>query len=399
MIAEGRLEENRIRMIATIWAIAAGLFYCYDILRDTGTNLTANGRPLGDDYVNFWSGPFLAWNGRIADVYNWPVYHAFQQSAVGNEVADYLYAYPPVVLVLTAPLALLPYVPGLGVWIIGGWLCFWRALRLALSGRDGLLLAAATPAVFINAVCGQNGTWTAAFFGGGLCLLQWRPFVAGMLFGLLIYKPQLGLLIPIAFLAGRQWWAIAGAIVSAGFLLLASLVWFGPDAWQAYLGVGTMMRQEVLEQGAAGWNRMISVFAFARTLGADMLAAYAMQAAMALIAAVVVAFAWLRDAPMPIKAAALVLGTCLATPYLQDYDMVVGAFVVVWLMRPEMLAYCSERAALIACGLILTLPLLASPLQNMTGLVFGPLFLLPGFMLTARATLGGPMLMPAATAR
>ena len=399
MTPEGHPNDSRIRTIATIWAVAAGLFYCYDILRDTGRALTAGGRPIGDDYVNFWSGPFLAWHGRLGDIYHWPIYHAFQQGIVGEDLGAYVYAYPPVLLILTAPLAALPYLPGLAAWLIGGWLCFWRSLRLALPGREGLLLAAATPAVFVNAYSGQNGTWTAAFFGGGLCLLERRPFVAGMLMGLLIYKPQLGLLLPVAFIAGRQWWAIVGASLSAGSLLLASLAWFGPELWREYLGVGTLMRQVVLEQGGAGWNRLISVFASARVLGAEVAAAYAVQAIVGVIAAAVVAIAWLRNEPMPIKSATLVLGTCLATPYLQDYDLVVGAFVVVWLTRPEMLAYCSERAALVACGLILTLPLLASPLQNMTGLVFGPLFLLPGFVLTARALVARPILMPAATAR
>ena len=33
----------------------------------------------------------------------------------------------------------------------------------------------------------------------------------------------------------------------------------------------------------------------------------------------------------PARNAAVVIGALLATPYLQDYDLVVGAFVVAWL--------------------------------------------------------------------
>src|SRR5436305_881501 len=148
MIAEERPAENRIRTIASIWAIAAGLFYCYDILRDTGATLTTNGRPLGDDFVNYWSGAFLAWHDRAADVYNWPAYHAFQQSIVGDTVGAFHYSYPPVLLILTAPLAALPYLPGLAAWLAVGWFAFYCALRVALPARDALLLAFATPAVF-----------------------------------------------------------------------------------------------------------------------------------------------------------------------------------------------------------------------------------------------------------
>lgn len=399
MTAGGPLDQNRIRTIAQIWAIAAVGFYCYDILRDTGASLTAGGRPIGDDYVNYWAGPFLAWHGRIADIYNWPIYHAFQQGIVGNDLGTYLYAYPPVLLILTSPLAALPYIPGLAVWLVGGWVCFWRALRLALPGRDALLLAAATPAVFVNAHSGQNGTWTAAFFGGGLCLLERRPFIAGMLFGLMIYKPQLGILIPVALIAARQWRAIAGAALSASVLLLASVVLFGTDLWREYLSLGTFMRQMVLEQGAAGWNRLVSVFVFARLLGADVQIAYAVQVVVGLAATCVVVLVWLRDRPAPLRYAALVLGTFLATPYLQDYDLVVGAFVVVWLTRPECLAYYSERAAMIASGLILTVPLFASVLTNLTGVASGPLFFLPAFVLIARSVLGERQAIPAAAVR
>ena len=387
------------RRVAWIWIVVAGGFYGYDMLRDTGDSLTVNGRPLGDDFVNYWSGAFLAWHGRAAEVYNWPVYHAFQQSIVGATVGPFHYSYPPVLLVLTAPLALFPYIPGLVAWLVAGWFAFYRALRLAVPGRDAVLLALAAPAVFVNAYGGQNGTWTAAFFGGGLCLLQRRPFVAGMLFGLMIYKPHLGLLIPVALLAGRQWRAIAGAAISAGALIATSVLLLGPEIWRDYLHFGTFLRQTILEQGAGGWHRLVSVFVSARLLGADVQSAYVAQAAVGLIAAAVVALAWFRDAPAAIRYALLVLGTFLATPYLLDYDMVVGAFVAVWLTRPESVVHHSERTVLITVGLVLIAPLFAALLTNTTGFALGPLFVIPAFVLAARAAFGEPVLRPAATMR
>jgi arabinofuranan 3-O-arabinosyltransferase len=376
------------RRVAWTWIVIAGGYYCYDILRDTGDSWTSNGRPLGDDFANYWSGAFLAWHGRAAEVYNWARFHAFQQGAVGASIGPYHYGYPPVLLILTAPLAALPYIPGLAAWLVASWFAFYRALQLALPGRDAALLALATPAVFVNAYAGQNGAWTAALFGGGLCLLERRPFVAGMLFGVMSYKPHLGLLIPVALLAGRQWWAIAGATVSAGTLVLASLLVFGPEMWRDYLHFATFMRETILEQGAGGWHRLVSIFVLARLFGADVQLAYLVQAIAGVIVAAIVALAWLRDAPAPIRYSLLVLGTFLTTPYLLDYDIVVGAFVVVWLMRPEGLAHYSERGALIASGLVLTVPLFASMLTNMTGFALGPLFLIPAFALAVRAAFG-----------
>jgi hypothetical protein len=64
------------------------------------------------------------------------------------------------------------------------------------------LAAASLPAVFINIAHGHNGFLTAALFGGGLLLLERREMLAGILFGLLCYKPQFGVLIPLALAAG-----------------------------------------------------------------------------------------------------------------------------------------------------------------------------------------------------
>jgi hypothetical protein len=99
---------------------------------------------------------------------------------------------------------------------------------------------------------------------------------------------------------------------------------------------------------------------------------------------IVVAWAWFRDAPAAARYALLVLGTWLVTPYLQDYDLVIGAFVVLWLheLYPDL-----PKPMLVSAGLILILPFVAAALANATGLAFGPLFIAPAFILVARAAL------------
>jgi arabinofuranan 3-O-arabinosyltransferase len=250
--------------------------------------VNAVGRPFGDDWVNYWSAGYLALHGRAAEIYDLNVFHAFQQTIVGSPLDGYHYSYPPVLLLLTAPFALIPYVPALFVWLSASWYAFYRALKLAMPGRGVLLLALAAPAVLINAVGGQNGCWTAALLGGGLSLLDRRPYLAGSLFGMMIYKPQLGLLIPVALIAGRQWRAIAAASVTAGVLLLASLLWFGTDVWAEYLRNLNLLRQTILEDGAGVWHRFVSVFVAARRLGAPVEVAYVTQALAGALACVAV---------------------------------------------------------------------------------------------------------------
>jgi hypothetical protein len=96
----------------------------------------------------------------------------------------------------------------------------------------------------------------------------------------------------------------------------------------------------------------------------------------------------LRETRANIKNAVLLLGTCLATPYLQDYDLVFGAMVVAWLWQPPVETYASERALQIACGLFLILPLVAAVLAQLTGFAFGPLFILPLFIIALQMSFG-----------
>ena len=97
----------------------------------------------------------------------------------------------------------------------------------------------------------------------------------------------------------------------------------------------SVLRTVILEDGTGVSHRMVSVFVFARHFGAGAAMSYGWQAVGALVAAVFIARSWWRDEPAHIRNAVLIIGTCLATPYLQDYDLVFGAFVVVWLHMAE----------------------------------------------------------------
>src|SRR6266508_2111399 len=134
------------RKLAHTWIVLAGVAYFADLLRQTRAGLTdGDGRPFGDDFINYWSGAFLAWHQRAGEIYDWAAFHSFQQSIVGDALNYYHYSYPPILLVLSAPLAALPYLPALAFWLSSSWFCFYRALKLAMP-KGALLLALATPA-------------------------------------------------------------------------------------------------------------------------------------------------------------------------------------------------------------------------------------------------------------
>src|SRR5205085_11486975 len=128
------------------------------------------------------------------------------------------FPYAPAFLLLTMPFGLLPYPAGLILWSLVGY-----AIYLLIARRlspEGIWVAAAFPPVFANAALGQNGFFMAVIFLAGLLLLERRPFLAGLVLGCLILKPQLALLLPVATIAARQWRTIAGAILSSVAVML-----------------------------------------------------------------------------------------------------------------------------------------------------------------------------------
>jgi hypothetical protein len=245
-----------------------------------------------------------------------------------------------------------------------------------------MLAALAFPATFSNLGHGQNAFLTTALFGAGGLMLASRPFVAGLCFGALVFKPHLGLLIPVALLAGRQWKAITGAVVSAAALIGLSFATFGASAWTGFVAVSPLARA-ALEQDLVGPAKMQSVFAAVRLWHGPLVLAYAAQALVALAAAAAVAVVFHRRRNDRGAAAALMAGTLLASPFLLDYDLMLLAPPLAWLFaqaarggfRPW------EKTALLAAFL---LPLVSRMLASDLMLPIAPPVLAVVFLLIWR---------------
>ena len=295
-------SQGLVSAAARCWIAISVIAILIEFYGQTAKGLTDGKlQPFGADFINYWTAAYLGLADRAHEIYDWRAFHAAQEAVVGAPIGPFHYSYPPVLIVLTLPLAFLPYVPALFAWLAASWFAFYAALRAAMPRGGALLLALAVPAGYINTAGGQNGYWTAALLGGGLVLLERRPAVAGILFGLLIYKPHLGLIIPVFLIAGRQWRAFFAAAVTVIVLVSTSLLAFGPEIWTEYPASASKLRQWILEDGKDTFHRMLSVFVAARRLGLDVPSAYAVQAAVAVTAAALVAAAWYREAPAPVR--------------------------------------------------------------------------------------------------
>ena len=366
------LTLERTRRIALVFGIFALLVVGGDAWLHTKAGVTdAAGEQLGRDFVNYWAGAHLAAQGHAVRVYDIAGFLKFEHAHTAANANFKWYSYPPTTLLLTLPLALLDFVPALICWLLAGVLAYAALLARVLGWRWGLSAAFATPASFMNTIFGQNGQFSAALLGGGIAFLDRRPWLAGVLIGMLCYKPHLAILVPFALAAGGYWRSFVAAAATAAALMAASFFLFGPQTWAAFLH-NAPLNALLMEHGVNFWHRMPTIFAAARLAGFGIGAAWAIQAVSALAVCGLTVKVWRSGATLERKGAVLILATFIATPYAWDYDLVILTLAVVWLaaegarrgFRPW------EKTALAAT---IISPLIFSPLGEATHVQIGPL--------------------------
>jgi hypothetical protein len=343
-----------------------------------------NGKPIGTDFSDVYAAGTLTWQGRPAQAYEPALQHAAEQAVFGGrDVPFYGWHYPPFFFAVAFLVAAMPYAWGLSIWLVAGLAAYLAAIRAILPRPETLLAATAFPAVFVNIGHGQNGFLTTALLGGALHWLDRRPWLAGVLIGCLAYKPQFGVLIPVALLAGGRWNTIGAAVATVTALLAISLVTLGGGVWHAFADSMTFTRTVVLEQGGTGWEKIQSIFSAARMWGAGVDTAYTVQIALALTLAASLAWLWRSDAAFELKASALATASLLATPYVLDYDLVVLAVAIAFFVRHGLRrGFRAFEISLLAAAW--SVPLLSRGIAGISGIPLGLLALLALYGVTVR---------------
>ena len=291
---------------------------------------------MPNDFVDVWAAGQLVLQGNPAAVYDWPTHKAMEVAALGHPFDGYFgWHYPPTFLSVAALLAKMSYIPAQIIFLFSTFCAYMFCLRGIIGERSGYLLAAAFPAVLANVIVGQNGFLSAALLGGTLLMLIERPILAGVLLGLLTYKPHLGLLFPIVLAASGHWRVFITAGIVAALMAMASWGAFGTETWHAFVGNIGHTSQAFLVRRLGGLRQITNRLrpgAHARrrrAAGMD-----ACKRALAL--SVAAGRRRARGAAAPtttLKAAALGAGALLATPYLYTYDLMVLAVPLAFLWR------------------------------------------------------------------
>ncbi len=296
--------------------------------------LDAAGHPVMNDFVVFWTAGHLALKSAALAAYDAHRQYAAEIATVGHGFGGVMgWSYPPLFLFVAAALASLPYASAFLLWLsltVALHACVVTAIA---ERRIAFIVAGAAPWMLSALAPGQNGFLTSAIIGLVLLHIEKRPAIAGLVLGLLSYKPQFAILFPLALAAGGYWrafaWAAVGTLAWNG---LAGAV-FGFGTFSAFLHALTLTTDTHLIDDTVGWNRLQRVFGLAHFLGASGRAAWAAQAFASASIATGMVLCWRGSVPYPLKAALLAAAIVLVTPYIFVYDLPILAVAIAFLFR------------------------------------------------------------------
>ena len=318
---------------------AAVFFVIFEVgyFANSSPPFDALGYLIGRDFVNMWTGWRAIAAGDPGSFYDFQVYNAALRGIFGPSFPEHNWSYPPHLLLFSWPFGLMPYLTGYAVWCAVG-LVLLGAVGYACGIRhDQWLLLALAPAILVNIFAGQNGFITAALLIGGLTLIDRRPVLAGILFGLLTIKPQLGLLLPLMLVLTWRWTVIAAASATVLALVAMSTAVFGPEVWQAYFAKAIPIQQQVMTQGSGIFLAMMpTAFMNMRTAGLGLGIAWTAQILVSVLAIAAVIWTYVQRRDAELATALLLTASFLVTPYAFNYDMVVFGWLIAKLRdRPD----------------------------------------------------------------
>ncbi|GGE41624.1 glycosyltransferase family 87 protein [Actibacterium pelagium] len=270
------------------------------------------------DFCVFWSAAKLAMDGQVMSVFSQDLIAQFgTMESAGwapwlHPAATLLALYPIGAMEMQIAWALFT---GLSV------LAMLIAARPFTAPHTPIWTSfALAPAVMPALIIGQfTMLWMAGLLAALWQLREGRKVAAGVLIGLLTLKPTLGILIPVALLAAKEWKVIIFASATTiGINIVASLL-FGFSYWPELLNTYAEHKDWLLVE-LSGLQQMGSPAALLASLGVTSDTAVLLQGLLLPILALWVFWVWRQDIEFDRKAALLCAALPLSTPYLWHYD-------------------------------------------------------------------------------
>jgi hypothetical protein len=326
------------------WAVGVVVWIAWGVslaigMTKTGRIVDAEGTVIGVDHMAFYSAARLVRDHQSAKMYDYDFLGTYQGTLLGWDW-ETLEAYrnPPFYALLYLPTAGLSFLASFLIWTaVGFGLLVLSILWLRPANPTRAVLWALTfYPVFAAVSFGQNTLLSLAVFAAVYRLMEERrPFAAGLVAGLLWFKPQLliGLFVWWACAPWRFRWCWVGVVVAGA--VLAAVSWLAvPEASEAFVRT---LRTNVGFGGFNEWN-IHNPKAFFKLLWNEPLF-YWPLAVLCSLAGIAVVW-WLArrtGAPVAVMFPAAVFLSLWASPHALIYEwaLLVPAAVVLWERFPE----------------------------------------------------------------
>lgn len=340
-----------------------------------------------NDFFGLWSYGKIASAHSAADLYDL-VTIGSRQVALGMSPASpsLPFFYPPTALLILWPLSLFPLTLAYFVWIVGTLVLFvWAVVETCTRQPLWVIAIVLAPVCAMNVAFGQSGFLSATLVIAGIRLADSKPILSGILIGLLSYKPQLGLLIPIALASAGFWAAFAAACTTVFVMAIATTVAFGWTVWTAWAATLSTTFGTLNELNSPMIKFMPTIFDNLQMAGLPLNLAMYVQIIAAIIVAFLVSRCFRRN-PGRLATAALLVGTFLATPHAFVYDMpmVVAAMALFLEQRLRTSSnFSTVEVVILLIALMFPVIYLIAPLHFNLPISSGALILLFGLIVRA----------------
>ena len=284
------------------------------------------------DFLQFPISARLIAHGHADQLYDDEVLAREIRATVGRDTRVYLqYFYGPQVALPFISLASLPFLTQAEIWVALSLLMYFACVCLiwkrcaALRPSRALvaICALAYPPLFHFFVRGQlSAVVLVCFTAAYLAFSAQRDFLAGVALGLLAFKPQFLVAIPLILLLAQAWKVFAGVVISAAAQLGLASLYFGRAVMQAYLA---RLLQSASHPGSTELIfspiQMHSLYSFWELLipwrpGVWILYVLTSFAVIGIAAAI-----WKSSTPLALRFSALMFAAILVNPHVYIYDL------------------------------------------------------------------------------
>lgn len=324
LITPRRIRAHALILALCLWGVGAADYATTGLL-DRAGNVKLQ------DFLPLYVSARMIEQHRAIDLYDPAVLAAEVQTIVHRPSIRVPNLYGPQVGLLFVRFTRFSFLSAATVWVVLSLLIYfvcihvlWRCCPSLQPYRGIVLLsAAAYPPLFHFVARGQLSALVLLCFAAAfLAMRTGRQFIAGIALGVLVFKPQFLVAIPLILFLARTWNMLAALILSSAAQLAFARLYFGPAVMRSYFEMQSNPSRWIgtaeLRLAPIQMHSLRSFWALLLPWPPATMVLYLLSSIAVIALATMI---WKSAAPLALRFSALVLAAVLVNPHLFIYDL------------------------------------------------------------------------------